>query len=223
MRFIAGDDTRQAPIDPDLHRQARRLGLDVGDPIVRRIAIVNMRLLLGLRADETPPIESELREHYEQHRSDYEQAARVSFWHLFLGPPADDHAEREAARLCERLRNEKAPPAAVRLGKPSPLGSHLRGQSARDLGNAFGGEFAAALMEAAPRRWFGPVRSAQGLHLVWLEERRSARVPPFEAVRPRVLAELKAERRQARVRDELERMRSRYVVLVGGAPEDEKS
>jgi len=216
MRFL--NDTRDAadrPIDGELDREARALGLDVNDPIVRRIVVQKMRLLLARQADTEEPREADLRQYYERHRDDYAQAARITLRHVFVGADAADGATaRAAAALLERLRRDGVAPAAVRLGAPSPLGTYLRGQSAHDLRKLFGADFAAAAFALEPGRWQGPLRSAYGLHLVWIEAIRPARFAVFASVRSRVLAEFRADRREARLGTELRDLRERYVVSV---------
>ncbi|MBM4266584.1 MAG: peptidyl-prolyl cis-trans isomerase [Deltaproteobacteria bacterium] len=214
MRFLEEGPESDDPIDDELDRRARRLGLHENDAIVRRIAVQKMRLLLARGADGSPPAEAELRAHYERHRDEYGQAARVGFWHVFLGSAAGHDAEREAATLLERLRRRTTPPTRIRLGRPFPLGTHVPPQSARELESFFGEEFARSIWTLEAARWQGPLRSAHGLHLVWIDEKRASQVASFDAVRSRVVAELEAERRDSHLREGLASLRDRYVVRV---------
>jgi parvulin-like peptidyl-prolyl isomerase len=60
----------------------------------------------------------------------------------------------------------------------------------------------------------GPVRSSYGLHLVWVDERSPARVPPLAAVRSQVAHRLLAERGEERLRARLRTLRARYEITV---------
>jgi len=175
--------------------------------------------MLARQADERELTEAALRDYYDRHRERYTQAARVGVWHVFVaaeqrnGSPEDD-----AAALLERLRAESIPPpAAVRLGDPFPLGTYLQAQSAHDLRKLFGDDFAQRVISMEPGAWQGPVRSTQGLHLVWVETRQPERSASFDSVRSRVRAEYAAEQRQAHLAETLTALRAKYVVHVDPA------
>jgi hypothetical protein len=132
---------------------------------------------------------------------------------------ANGDAERTAAAVLERLRGGSIDPAAaVRLGAPFPLGTHLKEQSAHELQQVFGSEFAARVISMQPGAWQGPVRSAQGLHLVLVEARQPERIATFNAVRSRVLTEYRAERREAHLAEAMRELRQKYVVRVAAMP-----
>ncbi len=217
MRFVTAAEVEEdRAIDEDLYRQAVELGFDRGDLVVRRIIVQKMRLLLAREADERGVTEVELRDYYGRHRERYAQPARVGLWHVFL---AASRREGDAGALLARLRAGSLPPAAaVRLGDPFPLGAHLQGQSAHDLRKVFGDAFAKRVMSVETGSWHGPMRSSQGLHLVWVEIRRPERSPSFEAVRSRVRAEYVAERRRAHLAEALAELRAGYVVRVEQVP-----
>jgi parvulin-like peptidyl-prolyl isomerase len=224
MRFLNGaEEAGERPIDGALDREARLLGLDVNDPIVRRIVVQKMRLLLARQADSEEPRDADLRDYYERHRGEYAQDPRVTLRHVFVG--ADTVANASAAvALLERLRDRHVGPAAATgLGQPFALGTQLRAQSALDLGKLFGSEFAAAVFALELGGWQGPLRSTHGLHLVWVESMRARRVAAFDSVRSRVRAELRAARRQERLAAELRDLRARYVVRVEPPAEARRS
>jgi hypothetical protein len=80
------------------------------------------------------------------------------------------------------------------------------------LDRTFGPGFAAAVAAVPERSWTGPVRSAYGLHLVWVHERVSARVPQPPAVLSRVVLRLLREHRDARTRAVIAGLRKRYAI-----------
>jgi len=221
MRFVTDTEgADETPIDQDLYRKAVELGFDKHDALVRRIMVQKVRLMLAHQADERAPSEADLRGYYERNRSRYTQAARVSLWHAFVQAGQGNGApERDAAALLERLRGGSIlPAAAVRLGAPFPLGTHLESQSARDLQKVFGSEFAARVIAMEPGAWQGPVPSTHGLHLVLIEARQPERIATFDAVRSRVRAEYRAERRQAHLAEVMRQLRDKYVVRVAAVP-----
>lgn len=218
LRFL-GLAEDAGPAEPRAHcRRARELGLDRGDPVIRRQMAELMRLVLEqTTADGTAPesiSSADLEDYVDRHRERFLEPARVRLSHVFLS-----RAERgadlgtDARRLLARLTVKSAAPRrAVAMADPFLGGHHPPPSSERDLERIFGPGFAARAIELAPRQWSGPVRSAYGLHLVWIHERFSARLPPLELVREQAALGLDAERAEARLESALDELRSRWRI-----------
>jgi PPIC-type PPIASE domain len=193
--------------DPDaLYDQALALDLHRTDLVVRRILVQKMRLLAA-RANEQPPAEAALRSYYAAHAPDYTPPTRVTLWHVFLASATyGSRADEEARALLATLTQQRTLPTdAVRHADSFSVPAHLIGQSPAQLEKLFGPTFAAALADTPVHTWAGPIASAYGVHLVWIEAREPATPPPFDSVRGRVREryqdELRRERVQALLRD----------------------
>ena len=86
-----------------------------------------------------------------------------------------------------------------RHGESFSVPPHLISQSPAQIAKLFGLEFAAQVARAESRTWIGPVRSAYGAHLVWIEAREPSTPPPLEDVRGRVRERWLDEQRRERV------------------------
>ncbi|MFI5364576.1 MAG: peptidyl-prolyl cis-trans isomerase [Candidatus Binatia bacterium] len=212
MRSLADDPKGD---DDALYAQARALELDRKDLVVRRILMQKMRLLAS-RAGEQDAGDDELRAFYAAHQADYQQPERVSLWHIFLGAQAHGTgARREAVQLVAELRNRPLDPSvAARRGDPFPVPAHLTSQSRSQLEKIFGPTLAVELMRGAARTWIGPLMSPYGEHLVWIETHDPGGIPPFEAVRGRVLEAWRDERRAQRLAQLLRELASRAVLRI---------
>jgi peptidyl-prolyl cis-trans isomerase C len=220
MRFVSEAPDRS---DDELVREGLALGLDRDDLVIRRILAQKMRLLAQLPARSEALEEDALAEYLEAHREIYRQAPRISLTHVFLSRqqrPAT--LEADANALLERLRSEDVPAdRAETLGDPFPLGRRLRAQTQRQLEKQLGPQFAERAMSLDPGVWSGPVRSAYGLHLVFVEEKIPGRDPPLAEIRTQVEQRLRAERGERRVTDLVRQLRDRYEVQI--APQGEAS
>lgn len=220
MRFVNEAPERS---DDELVREGLELGLDRDDLVIRRILAQKMRLLAQLPARSEVIEEPAIAEYLASHREIYRQAPRVSLTHVFLSrQQRRDALEADANTLLEQLQRERiAPDAAEALGDPFPLGRRVRAQTGRQLENQLGPRFAKTAMSLEPGRWSGPVRSAYGLHLVFVEETIPARDPELAEVRTQVEQRVRAERGEARVADLVRDLRARSEVEI--APLDEPS
>jgi hypothetical protein len=205
--------------DPDsLYARARALGLDRTDVVVRRILVQKMRLLAA-RTNERPPSDETLRTFYARHQDDYAPPARVSLWHVFLASATHgDALPRHAQALLASLhQGQRAPVDAGREGDSFPVPPHLVSQSPAQIAKLFGPEFAARIAHAESQTWIGPVPSAYGAHVVWIEAREPSTPAPFESVRERVLERWQDEQRTQRVVDLLRNLEARYPLQVESA------
>lgn len=196
-----------------LVREARRRGLDRGDPIVRRRLVQKMEFLLEGTVQVPEPTEAELREHLEQHPDDFRRPPRVGFTHVFFSRDRRDDPEAEARRVLRALQDANPPPErAPERGDPFLLGADQAPRAVERLGDTFGRAFADAIAELPEGRWRGPIESAQGWHLVRVTERTPGGLPSFDQVRDRVRAAVLQQRREAAYRDALDELLARHPV-----------
>jgi hypothetical protein len=108
-----------------------------------------------------------------------------------------------------------APPETI--GRATLLPLRSKGMTLDRVAAEFGGGFAGALAGLPEGRWEGPVLSAYGLHLVRVDGRTGAAMPPLADVRAAVQREWENDRR-VRARDaRLLSLRERYEVVVEDA------
>jgi hypothetical protein len=208
LRFAGADPERD---DASLYAEALSLGLDRSDPIVRRRLVQRMRLELEAAGQGPEPAEAELRQRYEADAARYQLPARTRFAQLFFAKAHDAQARDALAAL----RAENAAPAdAAARGEPflHPVAQPPQGD--RELAARFGREFAEALAVLPAGSWQGPVPSAYGQHLVYIEERTAAGQAPFEAVRDQLRLSVLAERRARALAQELAKLRDGVPVEI---------
>jgi hypothetical protein len=207
MRFVHGDSDRS---DEALFEEALELGMDRSDPVVRRR--LAQRIGLGIEgvARRAVPGDEELEAYLARHADRFALPATIELSHVFLSRDRRrDAVQADARALLERLVSESiGPEAATPLGDPILLEAHQPPRSEAELARSFGAAFAREVAAAAPGSWFGPVRSSYGVHLVWVHERRPARIPDLAAVRSAVLESLLADRAAAAVREAVRALRS---------------
>ena len=82
-----------------LAREARGLGLDQNDTIVRRRLAQKLTFLVEDTSRIADPSEDELRRFYVEHATRYRTEPRVSFTHIFFSPERRPQAEDDARAL----------------------------------------------------------------------------------------------------------------------------
>jgi len=160
--------------DALLYAEAKRLGLDEDDPIVRRRLVQKMEMLLDRRVELERPSEAVLAAHRAAHADALAPPPTFSLEQRFFSK-APANVEEAFAR------------------EPEPF---LHGREFQRLTEArasalFGPAFARALPSLDPARWIGPITSPYGVH--FLRGGPDPRAPAPEAA---VLEHYRRERRR---------------------------
>jgi hypothetical protein len=154
--------------DELLFREAQRLGLDQGDPLLRQHLIQKMLLLVeDLGGASRAPNEPQLRTYFEQTRSRWQRPEVLHFVHVFVHDPAS--AQKLEAALAKWRPGQPVPS----LGEPFPVSRDVL-QAHEQVAATFGDEFARAVSGSTPGHWVGPLHSRYGWHWVYLVTRSEA-------------------------------------------------
>ena len=189
-------------------REAKLLGLDDNDTIIRRRLAQKLTFLNEDLANTQPATSAELEVFFLDNVADYAEPARFSFEHRYFSSDRRENAQQdaEAARSLENITAD-----------PFILQSTYAGRSTRELGDLFGRDFATDLAGLEPDStdtWQGPIRSAYGWHLVRLSERTPPRNPPLNEVSDAVLRDFMQQRRQQANEAFYQQLRARYDIQL---------
>ena len=198
--------------DEVLYREGLALGLDRDDPVIRS----RIRLKMEVLGDgaEGKASEAELQAWLDANAARYATPAHYDL-HLAFFDPA-----RRGAGLAHDLDAalqylQRTPTAdAASLGDATLLPGELLDVTRTDVAAQLGDELAAELADAPLGRWFGPVRSAYGTHLVHVELRQPARAAALSDVRDAVERDVQYARSEAASDALYQRLRARYAVRI---------
>ena len=178
-----------------LAREARELGLDDNDIVVRRRLAQKMTFLVQDTSRLAEPTEDELQHFYETHPKWFQSDARVSFIHLFFSRERRADAAADAQSALARLSHvATADPA--RMGDRLLIESEFRDADEQTVAGQFGSEFSRAVFALAPGAWHGPIESGFGLHLVRVSDTTPARQRDFAQVKAHVLERWREQKTQ---------------------------
>lgn len=171
-----------------LAREARALGLDRDDTIIRRRLAQKLRFVVEDTASLPEPTDAQLRELHRQEAGVLLAPTRLSFTQLFFR--TDASARQGLSRLGSK--------GGLEEGERTLLERDYVDVDADAVVSIFGPGFAEKIFSLAPGSWQGPFSSAYGFHLVRVDTRQGGQALPFEAVRARLRQEwLQAERGRA--------------------------
>ena len=197
-----------------LVREARRLGLDRGDVILRRRLAQKMEFLIRDRLSEPELSRQAVETYFTQNSERYTRPKQVGFRHIYLGTGAQpDRTEIDIIRRglvetpdANAWRDQGQAFMLAREYAPRPQSAFLE---------LFGADFAELLMqEDAPGDWWGPVRSSYGWHLVQTLVVQPERRLDLDEAFTAVAADLRAEHLEQSESEAFVEISQRYPVSI---------
>lgn len=192
-----------------LYREARALGLDRDDAIIRRRLAQKIEFLAEDVADVEAPDAATLDAFYASRAETYRTPERVTFVHVFF-------AGADAAQRAQAARADLAasPDDWHQIGDPFMLRREYAERPLAEFAASFGTEFAGALAAAPTGAWSGPATSTYGSHLLRVDARLPSELPPLAAVRETVVSDWVAVERERRNQQHYQDLRARYRIVI---------
>ncbi|MGQ0680773.1 peptidylprolyl isomerase [Bradyrhizobium sp.] len=197
-----------------LAREARALGLEDNDVIIRRRLAQKLTFIIDDTMRRAEPTEEELQRYYDAHARRFRSDARISFAHIYFSPQRRADARSDAENALKLLVAEGATAWNASLGDRLLVRSELRDETEQSVSSTFGPDFARAVFALEASSWSGPVQSGYGMHLVRVSAMKEASVPPLSEIRERVTAEWKREREMEAKERYLAELRKKYDVVA---------
>ena len=198
-----------------LYREALALNLDENDVLVRRRLAQKLEMALNDVAATVEPNGDDLVRYFEAHADRYVEPVGLTLTHRFFSSDRrGDTVDADARTALDALTaGGTADDDSFHAAKTLAL------QDADRLAQIFGTAFRDAVVVHAeqsrsPHAWFGPVRSAYGVHLVRVDAFREARHQTIDEVREQVLEDWRRDYVAAREAERYAEMRALYEVDV---------
>lgn len=196
-------------------REALALGLDDNDVLVRRRLAQKLELALSDVAAASQASEDVLSRYYQENKAQYRSADEFTLEHKFFSSDGEDGKGLERAQAGMSVVVEGGAVDDDPFHTPKRLSRQPRDR----LVSVFGDQFSAVVedhVESGPQmgRWFGPVRSAYGYHLVRVATYSPGETLPFSEVKNQVEEDWRVEYVAQATQRRFEQMRDRYQVEV---------
>jgi hypothetical protein len=215
-------DVIDAYVDEEiLYREARGLGLEESDNIIRQRMVQKMNFLLAdVAAAGQGPDEAALEAYFEANKEAYAIQPWATFTHVFFDVTkhGGEDGAREAAEAAKRELNAAGAGFndATDLGDRFPFLRNYVERTFEYIASHFGYEFAASLEALEPSdQWQGPISSVYGEHVVLLTRSEKRAYPELEDVRADVERDFASEQANAAKAEMLDAIRGRYHIEIG--------
>lgn len=178
------------------YREAKRLGLDEDDTVVRRRLRAKMEFLATSEAENMVPTDETLQAWLDKYPARYATDPVISFDAVYVAVADGDDVAR--ARALQILAQLSAGGDPTKLGDTISLPRSMDSASQTSISRQFGEDFGAALVRLPQGQWSGPVASGFGLHLVRINSIDISRKARLAEVRQQVENDWRSATREQR-------------------------
>jgi len=222
-----------------LYREALAQGLDRDDVIIRRRLAQKLRFLTEDLAETIQaPAPDALEAYFDSHSSDYQNPARLTFQQVFFSAEnPENRVPREALPAVKRLKGQHEPLNAraiqalqllqkeqadaagwQQMGDPFMLGNRFNESTPQSLTQQFGKDFTDQLIQALntreTNRWFGPIHSVYGEHLIRVQYYQPPQTVELAEVRERVINDYRVYSRKQAFVQYLAHLAEKYPAVI---------
>ena len=194
-----------------LGREARELGLDQNDPIIRRRLAQKVEFLVSDTSRLAEPTDEDFAA---PTKRTSRGSSRPRGFRSFRSSSILKRAGTPTATLGSRSQQLSIGAPIANFGDPFPIDAEVRDDISQNVAGQFGDEFAKAVFALKPGVWQGPFVSSFGLHLVRVTEAKPARQLAFSEVEPQVRERWRDEHQRAANEQHYEDLMKKYGVVV---------
>lgn len=191
-----------------LYREAKAIGLDQDDTIIRRRLKQKMEFLVD-DFSAANPSDVDLRKFVEADPERFRADARISFEQFYF---SDAESTAVNAVLVSLQNGEPIDSNIASLSGLLP--QRFDDASESSVASQFGESFKESLFALEADDWTGPVESPFGMHLIKIDNLVEGRIPALAEIRAVVEREWRVDRRDAAQQAFFDQLRAKYVITI---------
>ena len=198
-----------------LYREAKTMGLNQYDVIVRRRLAKKMEYLFNDLSFIQEPTETELSSYLSEHTSKFTLPATITFSQIYLDPgKRKQDINKDAEQLLKQLKETTAAIDTIEMGDRSLLPYQFTAERENEIAGMFGTAFAKQVFALPDSSWQGPITSEYGVHLIHISSRTEARLPPLAEIRESVTREWNTTKQQEANEIFYQSLYQRYEIIL---------
>ena len=198
-----------------LYREALAMGLDNNDSVIRRRLAQKVQFLFSDLAMQVEPTDDQLVDYLKDKTDKFKLPGSIRFKQVYFNTDKRGaQSQSDAEQLLTRLTHSSLSMDITQAGDTFMFGQQHDEISETEVARLFGKDFTSTLFALPVAKWQGPVVSAYGLHLVYIEKIMPSVLPDLAAVRDKVRKQWLAEQRRAQDESFYLNLRQQYNVVV---------
>lgn len=189
------------------YREAKALGLDQNDIVIRRRLRQKMEFLSSDVIETQPVEESVLLDYYNKNLNNFQASARFNLEQIYYADTQKNQASTDLLKL-------KAGEKTDGFGDSISLPKELKNADSHKINKVFGAVFSSQIESLEPNIWHGPIQSGFGIHLVRLSSFEPAKALAFDDVKAKVETNWRAQAIIDKRDESYQSLRKNYNITI---------
>ena len=193
--------------DEVFYKEAVAMGLDKSDVAVKR----RLRQLMELMMDDAAtvyPSEDQLKIYLNKHPEKFQKDPIISFEQKYFAQSKKKEAETQLNNLTNNIPLDQS-----KIGNLALIPSRFENESKFSIDRRLGKEFSDELFQLETGKWVGPIESAYGWHLIFINHFQAGKMPELSEVWDEVEREWALEQKNIKKEQQYEQMKSNYKIV----------
>lgn len=201
------------------YQEALKMNLDHNDEIIKRRLAQKMQFLSNDIAAMVEPSDEVLKDYFQKNSEKYLTPTSYSLYQITFSPDKREHPFEDAKIILDKFPNASFEKMNNK-GDNLPFLYQFVNIDADELSLQLGSKFPEALQNLETEKWMGPVPSGFGYHLVYITNKITPQLPPFESVIKTVLRDFEYDNQKEI--DELiyQELKKQYQIEINIKSED---
>jgi hypothetical protein len=215
--FMEGQGREPSPIEVDnmiikwaqnevLFREAKKMGLDQGDEMIRSRLVLKMQNVLFNSVSVEVPPDAQLKAWFEEYKEDYDIPAKYTVEQFYFAADNPDALE-EAEALTTTIGSADVPPDYEQQLRRYPS------RPKASLKNLFNDNGLQNLLKSNINQW-QVVSSKKGLHLARVTKLEPAKQADFYAIKRQVIKDWKRYSKDLQLMQQTTEIANRYTIDI---------
>lgn len=199
-----------------LYRTAIEMGLDRDDMVIQRRMVQKVEFLGADLIKPPQPSEADLLTWYDKHKDKYLLPEILTMTQIFFDPDKREQETLEdAEKVLKKLSTMPVFPDDITIyGDAFMLQNYYPNKTELEIKKLFGSGFTESVFQLESGKWYGPVLSGYGTHLVYVHDHLVNDVPDFSAVRENVKKDWMAQKKKDLEDRYIDGLLARYEIVL---------
>ena len=177
------------------------------DSHIRSRLLTKMEHILNASKQQKEPTQKELHQYYEEHISQYSRVEEISFAHVYF---SDVHYEELEERIKDFNTYHVNAKDAVEFGDIFEKGNHFTLQNRSQISTVFGNYFSRQILKTGMSRWYGPIKSKEGFHAVFVTQKKILEAYSFDEIEAELYLDYLREEKEHRQKRAYKKLSTQY-------------
>jgi len=205
-----------------LYREALNRNYDRDDIVIRRSLVRKMDFLAEGQVEGRNLTDDQVKAYFNLRKERYRIPPQISFTHIYFNlDTRGEKIEQSINQVLMQLDNSS--PKDIELsdyGDRFMLQSQYSDLTPREIKSQFGEIFTNQLTNLESGRWYGPIQSGYGLHVVYISNKIASRIPEWTEVKSKIYNDMLIEEKIAAKEQFYTEILRQYQIVYEDIPQE---